>query len=96
MTAVPPTPAAPSDYTSVQATFTFSRTVRRLCVNVTTVDDTNNLEEVEVFSLRLSSTDGSVVLNPGTATVNITDDEGQCYISVSTFIWCTHIVCSSC
>jgi len=51
-------------------------------VNVTTVDDTNNLEEVEVFSLRLSSTDGSVVLNPDTATVNITDDEGQCYISV--------------
>ena len=65
---------APGDYDAVVEFLTFSASVNRICRNVSTVEDAI-LEEDEDFTLTLTTTDGSVDLNPDEATVTIIDDD---------------------
>ena len=61
---------APSDYMSLQEQKTFRPTVSRVCVNITLVGDDSN-EDSETFSVKLTTSDGAVVLGRNVTTVII-------------------------
>ena len=65
---------APGDYDAVEEFLTFSASVNQICRNVSSVED-NILEEDEDFTLTLTTTDGSIDLNPDEARVIIIDDD---------------------
>ena len=65
---------APGDYDAAVEILIFSASVNRICINVSSVQD-DILEEDEDFTLTLTTTDGSVDLNPDEATVTIIDDD---------------------
>ena len=61
---------ASSDYTTLTQEWTFNSGTPRVCVNITLVRDGSN-EDSETFSVRLTSTDGAVVLGQNVTTVTI-------------------------
>ena len=62
---------APSDYVALtQEQRTFNSGTPRVCVNIILVGDGSN-ENSETFSVRLTSTDGPVVLGQNVTTVTI-------------------------
>ena len=61
---------APSDYTALTQEQTFNSGTPRVCVSITLVRDGSN-EDSETFSVRLTSTDGAVVLGRNVTTVTI-------------------------
>ena len=62
---------APSDYTVLtQEQRTFNSRTPRVCVSIALVGDSSN-EDSETFSVRLTSTDGAVVLGQNVTTVTI-------------------------
>ena len=67
---------APGDYDAITEVLIFSASVTRICRNVSSVED-DILEEDEDFTLTLTTTDGSVNLNPDEANVTIIDDDGM-------------------
>ena len=72
--------AAGSDYTSTVMNLTFSSNVRRIVVRVPILQD-SVIEGTEQFraSLSLVQSNGiNVAVSPDQATVDITDDDGEC------------------
>ena len=78
-----------SDYKGKNFTVTFPAGVNVISFNVTITDD-NIAELAELFTLDLEIPDASVAMgvikgSPDTATVNIMDDEGMCYLTQ--YVW---------
>ena len=69
-------PSAPDDYTSVEDVIIFSPGINESCTMIPIVDD-SVLENDEVFSVILSTTDSDVSLDPSSATVTIVDNDGM-------------------
>ena len=67
--------AAVSDYTSITMDVTFVPGSTMATVRVPIIDDTE-LEEDEMFTAFLSSSDSNVMVGDDTATVNILDNDG--------------------
>ena len=61
---------APNDYTALTQERTFNSGTPRVCVNILLVGDGHD-ENSETFSVRLTSTDGAVVLGRNVTTVTI-------------------------
>ena len=61
---------APSDYVALTQEWTFNSGTPRVCVSIALVRDGSN-EDSETFSVRLTSTDGAVVLDRNVTTVTI-------------------------
>ena len=61
---------ASSDYMALTQERTFNSGTPRVCVNIILVGDGSN-ENSETFSVRLTSTDGAVVLGQNVTTVTI-------------------------
>lgn len=57
----------------------FSSSVSQQCINVSITDDAE-LENDEVFSVNVSTSDTAVSLNPASAMVTISDNDGVCTI----------------
>ena len=68
--------AAPADYTATTATFTFSGTQNRDCVNVP-INEDNILEVRETFSGNLDTSAPRVTLQPDVTVITITDVGGK-------------------
>ena len=60
---------APSDYMALTQEQTFNSGTPRVCVSMLVRDGSN--EDSETFSVRLTSTDGAVVLDRNVTTVTI-------------------------
>ena len=61
----------------------------RACTSIATVDD-DIYEEDETFSVSLSSTSGSVVINLSSVTVQIIDNDGE---SISQYRAVFNVIC---
>ena len=70
-------PTAPDDYTLVENVLTFSPGVNESCTTIIPIVDDSVLENDEVFSVTLSTTDSDVSLDPASATVTILDNDGK-------------------
>ena len=68
--------SVPGDYTSVSQDLTFSQSSSRECVNVS-IENDNELENEEEFSLTLTTGEDRVNLDPNTTIIRITDDDGE-------------------
>ena len=69
-------PIAGSDYTAVAMTVTFQAGDDTATVEVTILDDTI-IEESEIFTASLSTTESNVMLGDDIATITILDDDGK-------------------
>ena len=69
---------APGDFLSLvdQLTFNPGSGLQRDCATITVGSDTI-LEDDESFSVVLTSTDPDVTINPNTAVVTLTNDDGK-------------------
>ena len=69
---------APGDFLSLvdQLTFNPGSGLQRDCATITVGNDTI-LEDDESFSVVLTSTDPDVTINPNTAVVTLTNDDGK-------------------
>ena len=77
-----------SDFVPVSETLTFVPGQTTASVSVSIVDD-SNIEDTEMFSATLTTTDPNVVIGADTATVTILDDDRECYMIRR---WCKNIV----
>ena len=72
------------DYEQLEGALMFHPCDVRKCINVTIKDD-DITEETEIFIVSLQRTttlDSRIFLNPKSATVHVTDDDGMHYTSV--------------
>ena len=67
---------AGSDFLALTMPVTFGRREVWASVNVAIVDD-SNIEDTEMFSATLTTTDSNVVIGADTATVTILDDDRE-------------------
>ena len=77
---------APNDYTSVENVLIFSPGINESCTTVIPIIDDSVLENDEVFSVMISTTDSDVSLDPASANVTIVDNDGKTFFSKSTVI----------
>ena len=82
----PYTASLPRDYTFAESEHTFSPTISRVCRDISIEDDTV-VEDTEFFTVSLESINNAVV--NGSASVQITDDDGELIIQQYTFIVAT-------
>ena len=68
-----------SDFEPVSETVTFLPGETTASVRVPIVGD-SNIEDTEMFSATLTTTDSNVVIGDDTATVTILDDDRECYV----------------
>ena len=81
-------PPAASDFTSLDETLTFVPSVsaeQTICHTVEIHDD-REVEGAEFFSIRLTSTEPMIVLQPASAVVTISEGDGQFYLKSFTTI----------
>ena len=64
------------DYLDITEALIFDSVTPRICRTVTIVDD-GDQETNEFFTLRLTTSDSSLILNPASGTVTIIDNEGE-------------------
>ena len=67
-----------SDFEPVSETVTFLPGETTASVSVPIVED-SNMEDTEMFSATLTTTDSNVVIGTDTATVTILDNDRECY-----------------
>ena len=67
-----------SDFEPVSEIVTFLPGETTASVSVPIVDD-SNIEDTEMFSATLTTTDSNVVIGADTAIVTILDDDRECY-----------------
>ena len=77
---------APGDFLSLvdQLTFNPGSGLQRDCATITVGSDTI-LEDDESFSVVLTSTDPDVTINPNTAVVTLTNDDGK-YLCLTSLV----------
>ena len=68
-----------SDFGPVTETLTFVPGQTTASVSVSIVED-SNIEDTEMFSATLTTTDSNVVIGADTATVTILDDDREYYL----------------
>ncbi len=71
---------APGDYTAENISLVFDPSTSRVCVNISTLDD-SIYEDSEVFNVTVDTGDPYVIVtpdNPPTTLVQITDSGGKC------------------
>lgn len=65
------------DFSAMLTSLRFSSSVSQQCINVSITDDAE-LENDEMFSVNISTSDTAVSLNPASALVTISDNDGMC------------------
>ena len=85
----PPPPSADMDYTAVTAALTFQNPVTAQCVNISTIEDPDSMDDVQ-FTVMLSTSESStaVSLSPNETTVSIRNSTSIIVI-VGTMHTCT-------
>ncbi len=66
---------APADYTAVTVPLVFDSTTSRVCVNISTLDD-SIYEDSEVFDVNVDTGDPNVIVAPDTGEITIRDVDG--------------------
>ena len=69
-------PSEPSDYNAVNMELMFDADISRACARIPIIEDMS-VEAVEGFNVIISTTDTRVSLEPQTATVIISDNDGK-------------------
>ena len=69
-------PIASRDYTPIMIELTFPASTTVSCVNISISGDLD-LEDNEVFTVQLDSSDRAILFRPSSATVTITDDDSK-------------------
>lgn len=69
------------DYTGTTQSLTFNQGVTSQPITIPILDDNIN-EVLERFVARLTSSDDDVIISPGVATVEITDNDGKSFFYI--------------
>ena len=77
-------PIASRDYTPIMIELAFPASITVSCVNISISGDLD-LEDNEVFTVQLDSSDQAILFRPSSATVTITDDDSKARFIVPSY-----------
>ena len=84
----------PRDYASVSTQLEFDQDNQRQCVEIA-IENDNDIEDTEVFSVFLMSPDGNVRITTNNATVQIADNSGKLLSEMyASYVAMKYILCS--